>query len=167
MREPRQSGTTKATTSVLTQMALSIIAQNVLTSHHRTSYNSLSSHLFIKEWLVWVLNQPLMVCITLWDTYFPNNVPGNELRLGGILGVGASLVSQVCGSGRSEDHRFLLDARMSGRWTKPWSCSVHSLLLRPYKILYITVPYSMCCWILESDWSETVDSFSTVCFTQS
>lgn len=91
-REPRQSGTTQAPTSVLTQMALSIIAQNALTSHHRTSYNSPSSHPFIKEWLAWVLNQVLIVCITLWDKYFPNNVPGNEVRLAGMPRVMASSV---------------------------------------------------------------------------
>lgn len=34
-REPRRSSTTRPTTSALTQMALSIIAQNALTSHQR------------------------------------------------------------------------------------------------------------------------------------
>lgn len=121
-REPRQSSTTQATTSVLTQMAPSIIAQNALSSHHRTSYNSLSSHPFIKEWLVWVLSQPVVVCITLWDKYFLTNAPVNEVRPGGMLGGIAALVTDMCGSGRGEDRRFLL-------WTKPCSCSVRRLTM--------------------------------------
>lgn len=59
---------------------------------------------------MWVLSQPVVVCITLWDKYFLTNAPVNEVRPGGMLGGIAALVTDMCGSGRGEDRRFLLDA---------------------------------------------------------